>query len=305
MTRSASKGLRSAPVMAVLVVSLAGLGCATLPSEAPREPGAESGAKVAATSGTSSADAACDESAGIDERPESGSGGPTIGSDSQGGSDASAAEADPDADLDAISLEIEAERAGDSDPFEPLNRRMLAVNLGVDALILDPLTSVYSFVFPELVRQSVRNAFANLGSPSILVNDLLQLEGRDAANTTARFLINSTMGMGGFFDAASSMGFEPHISSFSETLETFGIPSGPFLILPLIGPTTVRDGFGSLVDLAMSPQIYILPIAGIVIVTGSDGFSLRERNAEELMALRESSVDYYSALRRAYLDSRP
>jgi phospholipid-binding lipoprotein MlaA len=246
-------------------------------------------------------EAACDESVGMDEKPPAATDSPEV-LPAEGAAPGDGA--DRDADLEALSSELEASRAGDSDPLEPLNRHILTFNHGVDAVLLDPLTEAYAFLVPELARQSVRNAFANLNAPVILVNDLLQLEGRDAFVTTARFVINTTMGMGGLFDAAATMGLEPHVSNFSETLSTAGVPMGPYLVLPLLGPTTVRDGFGTVVDLAMSPQVYILPVTSVMLVAGGDGFSLRERHADDLAALRESSVDYYAALRSAYLDRR-
>lgn len=250
-------------------------------------------------------EAACDESRGMDEKPPAETDSPDVppAEGAAPGDDASHG-ADRDADLEALSSELEASRAGDSDPLEPLNRHILTFNHGVDAVLLDPLTEAYAFLVPELARQSVRNAFANLNAPVILVNDLLQLEGRDAFVTTARFVINTTMGMGGLFDAAATMGLEAHVSNFSETLSSAGVPMGPYLVLPLLGPTTVRDGFGTVVDLAMSPQVYVLPVTSVMLVAGGDGFSLRERHADDLAALRESSVDYYAALRSAYLDRR-
>jgi len=204
-------------------------------------------------------------------------------------------------DLDALSAELDA---GQPDPFECVNRQIFSFNSGVDAVLLDPMTRAYAFVVPALARQSIRNVFANLNTPAALVNDLLQLEPKDALVTTARFLINSSMGMGGLFDAASTMGLESHRADFSETLAFVGIPSGPYLIMPLLGPTTIRDGFGSLVDLAMAPQTYALPLLGFMIVTGSQGMTEREKHFEGMQALRESSIDYYASLRSAYFDSR-
>jgi phospholipid-binding lipoprotein MlaA len=206
-----------------------------------------------------------------------------------------------DDSLDALSAELDA---GQPDPFECVNRKVFGFNRGVDAVLLDPMMRAYAFVMPDLARQSVRNVFANLNTPAALVNDLLQLEAKDAFVTTARFVINTTMGMGGLFDAASTMGLEAHRADFSETLAAAGIPSGPYLIMPLLGPTTVRDGFGSLVDLAMAPQFYVLPLFGFVLVTGSHGMTEREEHFEGMAALEESSIDYYASLRSAYFDSR-
>lgn len=203
--------------------------------------------------------------------------------------------------LDALSAELDA---ANPDPFERVNRRIFGLNRGFDLAVLDPMTRAYAYAVPDFARQSIRNVFANLNTPAALVNDLLQFELEDAAVTTARFVINSTMGMGGLFDAASSMGLEPHRADFSETLSFAGIPRGPYLMMPLLGPTTVRDGFGSLVDLAMAPQTYALPFLGFVLVTGSQGFTERERHFEGLQALRGSSIDPYASLRSAYLESR-
>lgn len=212
-----------------------------------------------------------------------------------------APEVPADDGLDALSAELDA---GHPDPFEGVNRRIFRFNRGVDVVLLDPLTRAYGFVLPEFAKQSVRNVFANLNTPVVLVNDLLQLRGEDALVTAARFVMNTTMGMGGLFDAAASVGLEPHQSGFSETLASAGIASGPYLVLPLLGPTTVRDGVASVVDLALAPQSYVLPVVGSLLVTSSHGITQREKYLEGLEALRESSVDYYASFRSAYFDSR-
>ncbi len=203
--------------------------------------------------------------------------------------------------LDALSAELDS---GDLDPFERCNRRVFVLNRGIDAVLLDPMTRAYAYAVPDFARQSIRNVFTNLNTPSALVNDLLQLEWKDASVTTARFVINSTMGMGGLFDAASSVGLGTHRADFSETLAFVGIPRGPYLVMPLLGPTTVRDGIGSLVDLAMAPQTYALPLLGFILVTGSQGLTEREEHFEGLEALAEASIDPYASLRSAYLSSR-
>jgi phospholipid-binding lipoprotein MlaA len=205
--------------------------------------------------------------------------------------------------LDALSAELDETGNTRPDPFETVNRHIFSFNTGVDIVLLDPLTRAYRFVLGDFARQSVRNLFANLNTPVILVNDLLQLEAKDAAITTTRFVLNSTMGMGGLFDPASSFGLEAHDSGFGETLEAAGLPSGPYLMMPLLGPTTVRDGFGNLVDVAMAPQSYILPVLGSIILTGSNGVVVREKHFEDMQALREQSVDYYASLRSAFFEN--
>ncbi len=205
-------------------------------------------------------------------------------------------------ELDALSAELDESIA--QDPFESVNRYVFSFNEGVDFVLLDPVTRAYSFLLPDGVKSSVRNVFANLNTPVVLVNHLLQLEPRNAFVTTARFLVNSTMGMAGLFDAASTMGLEPHETGFSDTLAVAGVGRGPYLVVPFLGPSTVRDGFGNIVDLAMAPQSYLLPVVGSVLLTGSNGIILREEHFDGLQALRDSSVDYYSSLRSAYLESR-
>ena len=209
-----------------------------------------------------------------------------------------------EAALDALSAELDAAGDANPDPFEGINRQIFSFNRGVDIVLLDPITQAYRFVLGDFARQSLRNVFANLRTPVVLVNNLLQLRGEDAAVTTARFVVNSTMGMGGFFDPASSLGLAPHVSGFGETLEMAGLSSGPYLVLPLLGPTTVRDSLGNLVDAAMAPQTYILPVVSTVLITGSNGVVEREKYYEGLKALREQSVDYYASLRSAYFESK-
>jgi phospholipid-binding lipoprotein MlaA len=207
--------------------------------------------------------------------------------------------------LDALSAELDANSAKNPDPFEGVNRQVFAFNRGVDAVLFDPISRAYRFVLGDFARQSIRNAFANLKTPVVLANNLLQLHPQDAAVTTARFVVNSTLGMGGLFDPASSFGLDARIAGFSDTLEAAGVTSGPYLVLPIFGPTTVRDGFGNLVDAAMAPQTYILPVVGTMVLTGSSGVVERDRYFEGLEALRESSIDYYASLRSAYLAPRP
>lgn len=224
--------------------------------------------------------------------------------EAESGQPLDAQSASNDDSLEALSAELDAADAANPDPFERVNRHIFTLNRGVDWILFDPLTRVYRFVLGDFARQSIRNLFANLNTPVVLVNDLLQLQGKDAAVTTARFVVNSTMGMAGLFDPASTFGLAPHVSGFGETLESAGLGSGPYLVLPLLGPTTVRDGFGNLVDAAMAPQTYILPVVGTVLLTGSSGVVEREKHFEGLQALREQSVDFYASLRSAYFESR-
>ena len=143
--------------------------------------------------------------------------------------------------------------------------------------------------------------------PATTVNNLLQLEWKDAGVSGSRFLINTTVGIGGFFDVAQYAGLEYHRSDFGQTLALAGTPSGSYLMFPVFGPNCLRGGFGVLADLTMHPLTWFLGPTNFLIYgiyTGSQGLSTRERYLEELDALRETSVDFYATLRSAYYQNR-
>jgi len=215
----------------------------------------------------------------------------------------SGAEADPLFDEDDDDI-IDEQEAGFPDPLETLNRGFLAFNRQVDRWLLDPVTQLYQWILPDLLETGLRNAFENIGSAPILLNDLLQLRWRDAAGTVNRFMLNSTAGLGGFFDPAKSFGVERHTADFGETLALIGIGSGPYFVIPVLGPTTMRDGIGGFVDSFFHPMTYLLGgLQRLTYGTGS-GISLRAENYEGLKALKESSVDFYAALKNAYYQNR-
>ena len=190
------------------------------------------------------------------------------------------------------------------DPAEESNRGIFRFNQQVDRFVFDPITRGYRLVVPGPVRTGVRNFFYNLDSPVIFANDLLQLEWEDAGVTLARLVVNSTLGLGGLFDVAGYMGLERHDSDFGQTLALAGAPSGPFVVVPLFGPTTVRDGFGTAVDLGMSPTVHLFGPVILLYYGGGSGLALREEHFDNLKALEKSSLDYYSALRSAWWQQR-
>ena len=196
---------------------------------------------------------------------------------------------------------------GFPDPAEGTNRTVHAMNGFFDRWLLDPITYAYGWVTPNPVKQAIRRFFSNLGEPATTVNNLLQLEWKDAGVSGSRFVINSTFGIAGFFDVAELIGLEYHRSDFGQTLALAGTPSGAYLMIPLAGPNNVRDGFGSLADITMHPLTWFLGPTNFLIYGiygGSQGLSLREENIEKLDALREGSIDYYAALRSAYYQNR-
>lgn len=200
------------------------------------------------------------------------------------------------------------EPSGFPDPFESSNRKMLWFDQQMDRWFVSPVVEVYQFLVPPPARRAVRRFSLNLTSASILVNDLLQREWGDACITAERFAINSTVGIGGLFDPAAAIGIERHSSDFGQTLALAGVGSGPYLVMPLLGPTTARDAGGTVVDFFLQPMLYILPLAQLFIYEGSLSFSRglaeREYYSEGIEALRASSVDYYSALYNAYYQTR-
>jgi phospholipid-binding lipoprotein MlaA len=210
-------------------------------------------------------------------------------------------------DLD-LELEIDQQTTAFPDPFEAVNRRTFTFNRRVDRWVISPVARAYGAVVPDLAKSGIRNFLANLATPVRLVNDLLQGRFRDAGATMSRFGINTLAGFAGFVDTAAELGIPPHDSDFGETLAVSGVGSGPFLIVPVFGPTTLRDGVGTLVDTAINPTLYLTagvsPILSATIGTGAESLAEREARDRDLTRLEEGSVDFYAALRSAYYQNR-
>lgn len=187
-----------------------------------------------------------------------------------------------------------------NDPLEPLNRRIYTFNEYADRYVLRPVAQAYDDIAPEPVQAGVRNFFDNLGEPISAVNNLLQGEFGEAGSNTGRFLMNSTLGVFGLTDPASAAGLEPAEEDFGQTLAVWGLPSGWYLVLPLLGPTTVRDAAGTLVDLQFDPLHYLnddelywaLRIAQVI------SFRADLLGADQVL---ESAYDRYDFSRNAYL----
>jgi phospholipid-binding lipoprotein MlaA len=199
------------------------------------------------------------------------------------------------------------EEQDSNDPFEEVNRVFFEIHNGIDKLILIPAARVYRAVVPEPGRQGIRNFLRNLNSPVIFANDVFQGEPDRAGTTLARFGINSTLGVAGIFDPATSMGFERHSEDFGQTLGVHGVSEGPYIFLPLFGPSPPRDLVGRAVDTALDPITWV----------GGDDFQyfkygrtalrvldLREQNLETLDEIERTSIDYYAAVRSLYRQSR-
>ncbi len=190
------------------------------------------------------------------------------------------------------------------DPLEGFNRAVLGFNDVLDFLVLKPVASVYGFITPDAAKRSVQKAIRNLNAPVILANDLLQFEVGDAAVTTARFVVNSTAGVLGLFEVADEIGLDYHPADFGQTLYAYGSGPGPYLMLPLLGPSTVRDGIGIGVDSFFDPLTYLLDFQTRMMVLGGKAVVRREELLEPLDELRSGAIDYYAALRSAFFQNR-
>jgi phospholipid-binding lipoprotein MlaA len=197
---------------------------------------------------------------------------------------------------------------GASDPLERLNRHFFAFNEFVDRWAFRPLVRGYQLVVPEFARRSIHHAFDNLNTPVIVANELLQLRVVDAAQSSADFVLDTAFGVGGLFEVGEHAGLSREPADFGQTLARIGVGAGPYLVIPLLGPSTLRDSFGDIVDQALHPLTYLIGPGQRIFVgsvlTGSSGLSTLEANYDELSALRDSSVDFYAAMRSAYLQNR-
>ena len=204
----------------------------------------------------------------------------------------------------------EASEEADVDPWESFNDRNFEFNRKVDRYALKPIATGYDAVLPDLVQTSIKNAIKNLGVVRRLVNNLLQLKFEGAARELVRFTINSTFGIGGLFDVArDGTGIKESDEDTGQTLGYYGVGPGPYLVLPFLPVTTVRDGFGSLVDQALNPLNYVFPlIVGVHGVTAgiaaTDTVNNRSLNLDKFERVDDSVIDLYSAVQSAYLQRR-
>ena len=196
-----------------------------------------------------------------------------------------------------------------NDPLEEFNRRIDKANRTIDRYVLRPIAGAYGKAVPSQLQDALRNFFDNLRAPVILANDLLQGEGERAGITVARFLTNSTLGLGGFIDTADKVfGLEFHDEDFGQTLAVWGVDEGIYLVLPLIGPSNPRDAVGIVVDSLLDPWNYLLRSADIqygpTVRSLLNGIDLRARNIDALDEIERTSIDTYATLRSLYRQRR-
>lgn len=191
------------------------------------------------------------------------------------------------------------------DPLEGFNRAMFSLNEGIDKVVARPLARGYETVVPLPGRTVVGNVFSNLSDPWIGVNNLLQGKVREGVSDFGRFLINSTTGILGAMDVASEIGLEKHEEDFGQTLGRWGVPDGPFLVVPLFGPKTLRDGIGTIADGYADPVYYLVDDVPL----RNSLYGLRFVNNRALLlpadrVLEEAGLDKYSFVRDSYLQRR-
>lgn len=196
---------------------------------------------------------------------------------------------------------------GINDPYEQTNRAMHSVNVGLDRALVKPTSKVYGTIVPQPVKTGVANFASNLSLPGDVVNSALQGNGEASVRNTFRFLINSTLGVGGLFDPAKDFGLAQKKTDFGETLYVWGVGEGPYLEFPGLGPSTVRDAVGTAVDFAANPVSIVLPKPESYYATASKvGSKLgdRDRYSETIDSVLYDSADSYAQTRLLYLQNR-
>jgi len=195
-----------------------------------------------------------------------------------------------------------------NDPFEKVNRVVFSFNIIFDKIILRPIAVTYKAIVPGFVRNRITYSLNNLSMPITAVNNLLQGELRKAGVSTSRFIINSTVGLLGFFDPASSMGLVTETEDFGQTLSVWGVSSGPYVVLPFLGPSNPRDFAGLLSTSLLDPMYQIGGgSASDSLRTyrlGTGAVDFRSQNVEILDDLQNNSIDYYAAVRSFYAQGR-
>ena len=191
------------------------------------------------------------------------------------------------------------------DPWESFNRSVFEFNEGLDKYVLKPVVSGYRFVLPEFIREGVYNFFSNYNDIYTALNNLLQGKPDFAFNDLMRVVVNTTMGLGGLIDLATPGGLEKHKEDFGQTFGVWGIPSGPYVVLPFFGPSSVRDTFGTVADLETDYLFKYIPDVGLRnSLTGLRVVNARNTYYEAGDLLDGAAIDKYSFLRDAYIQRR-
>lgn len=209
---------------------------------------------------------------------------------------------------DPADKEAVAEFAAANDPAEPTNRAIFAVNRGLDAAIVKPIATLYRDYTPQFFQDRINDELNYLRSPVIFFNDVLQGEVDRAVATVARFVVNTSFGLLGLNDIATDIGMEGHDEDFGQTLAVWGIPDGPYMMLPILGPSNPRDAIGIVVDFLIDPfNIWANNTNrefAVLARAGTRGVDQRAIYMEALDEIERTSLDYYASIRSLYRQRR-
>jgi phospholipid-binding lipoprotein MlaA len=194
-----------------------------------------------------------------------------------------------------------------ADPLEGWNRGVYGFNNSLDRAVLRPLAITYGRSLPSPARDGVRNVIANLGAPVVFVNDVLQVRPTPAANTAFRFAVNTTVGLLGVFDVASPMGVPRHKADFGQTLGRYGVATGPYIYLPVLGPSSLRDTVGFVVNTAIDPVTFSRfdgAVPAKVTVITLNALDMRVIFDRDIKDLQHTATDPYAATRSIWVQNR-
>ena len=207
----------------------------------------------------------------------------------------------------ATDAEAVAEFRQNNDPLEPTNRFFYKVNDGLDTYVFRPVAVAYRAAVPGVVRRPIHNALSNIAAPVTFANDVLQARPRRAGTTMMRFLINSTAGVGGLFDVATDLGYPVHDTDFGVTLALWGAGDGPFLFLPVLGPSNIRDASGFAGNVLLDPFTWATFGGSNALVyskLGAGAVDSRERVIDTVDNIKKSALDPYATFRSLYRQNR-
>ena len=199
------------------------------------------------------------------------------------------------------------EADSDNDPAEGVNRAIFKANLAADHAVMRPVAQAYTDHVPEVVQTGVHNVVQNLKEPAVALNDRLQGNVTHAWPSVPRLAVNTTVGAVGVVDVAAKWGLPPHKADFGQTLAVWGVGEGPFVELPLLGPSNPRDALGTAVDMALNPLTFVggAPATYASVATGGANFvDVRAQHLHDLDELERNSLDYYATLRSVYRQHR-
>ena len=194
--------------------------------------------------------------------------------------------------------------AAEGDPWQPMNRALFRFNEAIDIHAVEPVARGWRFVTPAFLRTAIGNLADHLQMPIVLANDILQAKPAEAVQDLLRIVFNSSFGIAGLVDVATMVEIDQNDEDFGQTLGYWGLPPGPYLVVPLLGPATLRDGVGRIVDSGGSYYLSLLPIWSSFVIQGVRIVNLRSYYLEEIDENRRESFDYYVFMRNAYLQNR-